>query len=62
MRRVDDYRQNAQACRDLAAKMPGAVADHLHEMAREWDRIAEQREAFLAANPGVETDEPDPHL
>ena len=47
MRRVDDYRQNAQACRDLAEKMPGPVRDHLLEMAKEWDHFAEDRERHL---------------
>jgi hypothetical protein len=51
MRRVDDYRQNAQACRDLAREMPPAVRDHLLEMAKEWDRFAEDRERHLKDVP-----------
>lgn len=58
MRRVDDYRRNARECRDLAAKMPAAVRDHLLAMARQWDTIAEERERYLD-RPG-DADEPDP--
>jgi len=58
MRRVDDYRQNARECRDLAQKIGGEVRAHLERMARQWDELAEERERYLATRGG--TDEPDP--
>jgi len=58
MRRVDDYRKNAEECRDLARKMPEAVRDSLMEMARHWDDLASERERYL--NTRGLTDEPDP--
>ncbi len=42
--RIDDYRQNARACRELAGKMTGGVRDHLLSMAREWDALADDQE------------------
>lgn len=56
MERVSDYRKNAQSCRDLAAKMPAAQREQLLDMARQWDRIAEDREAALREGAAV----PDP--
>lgn len=49
MRRVDDFRENAQACRDLAEKMAGATREHLLKMAAEWDMFADQRERQIEA-------------
>lgn len=49
MRRVEDFRENAKACRDLATKTEGALRDHLLRMASEWDHFAEERERQLAA-------------
>lgn len=44
MHRVADYRQNAQACRDLAGRMPEAQRAQLLDMAEQWERIATERE------------------
>lgn len=60
MHRVDDYRKNADDCRDLAAKVPETVRAQLLEFARHWDELAAERERYLAARG--ETDEPDPTL
>jgi hypothetical protein len=49
MRRIDDYRENAQACRNLAAVMSGKVREHLLAMANEWARAAQERERLLSA-------------
>src|ERR1700741_5238303 len=56
MERVADYRENARACRDLAVKMPPAQREQLMEMARQWERIAEEREMALRTGGAV----PDP--
>jgi hypothetical protein len=56
MERVADYRENARACRELAIKMPSAQREQLMDMARQWERIAEEREAALTAGAPV----PDP--
>lgn len=58
MKRVDDYRKNAQDCRALAGKMPAEARAHLLEFARHWDDLAEEREHYVA-NRAV-TEEPDP--
>lgn len=58
MRRVDDYRRNAQECRELAAKMPLAVRTQLLGMARHWEDLADERERYLSTRG--QTDEPDP--
>lgn len=58
MKRVEDYRKNAQDCRDLAARMPADARAQLLEFARHWDDLALERERYLA-NRGL-TDEPDP--
>ena len=47
MERVSDYRENARACRELAAKMPAAQREQLMDMARQWERIADEREMVL---------------
>ena len=49
MRRVDDYRQNAEACRQLAGEMTGDVREHLLSMAREWDHLAGQLDDLSGA-------------
>lgn len=53
MERVSDYRANATACRELAAKMPTALRDQLMDMARQWERIADEREAALKSGAPV---------
>lgn len=60
MRRVDDYRKNAQDCRDLAVKMPAEVANHLRQLASEWDKIADQRQRYLTQRASEQFEEPDP--
>jgi hypothetical protein len=47
MQRAADYRENAKACRDLAARMPSAHRDQLLEMAKAWDALAEEREQAI---------------
>jgi hypothetical protein len=56
MERVSDYRNNAEACRSLAGKMPAPQREQLMDMARQWDRIAEERELALRSGAAV----PDP--
>jgi hypothetical protein len=53
MRRVLDFRENAEACRKLAAHMPPQQRQQLLDMAAEWDRIAEERERVLASSETV---------
>jgi hypothetical protein len=49
MRRVADYRENAEACRELAKQMPLAHREQLLDMALQWERIAAERETALNA-------------
>ena len=52
MKKADDYHQNAQRCRALAAKMEDPeVRDQLLAMANTWDDMAEERLKFIAAYP-----------
>jgi hypothetical protein len=43
MRRVVDYRKNAQDCRELARRMPAEQRGQLLLIAEEWDRLADER-------------------
>lgn len=47
MKRVTTYRENAEACRDLAKHMPDSQRKQLLAMAQLWEQIAEEREAAL---------------
>lgn len=47
MKLVANYRENAQACRELAKEMPAAQRDQLLGMAALWERIADEREDAL---------------
>ena len=50
MRRASEYRQHAQECRSLAAKMEHAQErDLLLRMAATWDEMAAERERMPAA-------------
>ncbi len=44
MRRVRDYQDNAKACLELAAKMPPDQREQLIAMAKQWERLAKERE------------------
>lgn len=48
MHRVQDYRRNAQGCRDMAAHVPGEEGAKLLALGRLWDELADERERFLA--------------
>ncbi len=45
MKKATDYRQHATECRTLAQQMkPGEQREQLLEIARTWDKLAEERE------------------
>jgi hypothetical protein len=45
-----EYRQHANECRGLAKQMPSSeLREQLLAMAETWERLAEDREAGLAA-------------
>lgn len=53
MKKASEYRQHAQECRDLAAKMASPdQREQLLEMARHWDQLARDRAELIARNPG----------
>jgi hypothetical protein len=57
MKNVSEYRQHAQECRELAKQMPsGAQREQLLEMARTWDRLADERSALVRRNTEVGRD------
>jgi hypothetical protein len=49
VKRVAEYRNNAEACRELAAMMPEAQRHQLLDMAALWELIANEREDALKA-------------
>ena len=52
MKKVDEYQQHAQECRELAAKMDAPeVREQLLEMAKIWDNMAEERRSFVFEHP-----------
>lgn len=52
MKKASEYRQHAQECRDLAAKMESAEQrEQLIEMAEHWERLAADRVALIEKHP-----------
>jgi hypothetical protein len=56
MKKVREYRQRAQECRELAAKSAGDLRMHYENMARVWDKLAQERLTFFVENPEQDTD------
>jgi hypothetical protein len=64
MRKASEYRQHAQECRALAARMElGAHRDQLLVMAVHWDELANDRSELVRRHPELrqpgEADEED---
>jgi hypothetical protein len=54
MRKASEYRQHAQECRDLAAKMDrDANREQLLSMAEHWDKLADDRLMLIAKHPDL---------
>ena len=52
MKTASEYRQHAEECRALARNMTeGEQRDQLLEMARTWDKLAEERSALVQRHP-----------
>ncbi len=52
MRKASEYRQHADQCRAMANQtMPGPQRDQLLEMARTWDKLAEDRSELIRRHP-----------
>jgi hypothetical protein len=52
MKKASEYRVHAQECRDLAKQMPqGEQRDQLLEMARTWEKLAEERSDLIRRHP-----------
>lgn len=52
MKKASEYRQHAQECRALAAKMElGEKRDQLLAMAAHWERMAIERAELIARHP-----------
>ena len=52
MKKASEYRQHAEECRVLAnGTAPGPHRDQLLEMARTWDRLADERSDFVRRHP-----------
>ncbi len=52
MKKASEYRQHAEECRALANQMAaGPQRDQLLEMARTWDKLAEERSELIRRHP-----------
>lgn len=52
MKKASEYRVHAQECRALAVGLKeGEQRDQLLEMARTWERLAEDRASLVARHP-----------
>ena len=52
MKKASEYRQHADECRTLAARMDsGEHRDQLLEMAATWDRLADERAQQVKRRP-----------
>ncbi|MXQ14682.1 hypothetical protein [Microvirga makkahensis] len=52
MKKASEYRKHAEECRILAKQVPeGPQRDQLLEMARTWDKLADDRDALIRKHP-----------
>jgi hypothetical protein len=51
MKKASEYRLHAEECRRLAENMKGEQRDQLLEMARTWDKLAEERVDLVRRHP-----------
>ncbi len=52
MKKASEYRQHADECRQLAARMDvGEHRDQLLEMAGTWERLADERSELIRRHP-----------
>ena len=51
MKKASEYRQHAEECRALANQMQGQQREQLLEMARTWDKLAEDRSDLIRRHP-----------
>ncbi len=57
MKKVREYRQRAKECRELSAGANVELRAHYDEMARVWDKLAEERLTFFVEHPEKEYEE-----
>jgi hypothetical protein len=62
MKKASEYRRHAEECRSLARSMTGEQRDQLLEMARTWDKLAEERAELVRRHPelALEGEEAEP--
>jgi hypothetical protein len=57
MKKASEYREHAQECRGLAAKMEsGEQREQLLKMAAQWDRMAADRAELVLRHPDLAQD------
>jgi len=57
MKKASEYRQHAQECRDLAAKMERDQGrEQLLAMAEHWDKLAQDRVELISKHPELARD------
>jgi hypothetical protein len=57
MKKVREYRQRAKECRDLGDRAGGDLRAHYDDMARVWDKLAEERLTFFVEHPEEHSEE-----
>jgi hypothetical protein len=56
VKKVKEYRQHAKECRELGHKAHGDLKSHYEEMARVWDKLAQERLDFFVVHPEQDTE------
>jgi hypothetical protein len=56
MKKVREYRQRANECRGLGNSASGDLRAHYEDMARVWDKLAEERLTFFVESPEQDTE------
>jgi hypothetical protein len=51
VKKASEYREHAEERRTLAAQMKGEQREHLLDMARTWDKLAEERSDLIRWHP-----------
>jgi hypothetical protein len=51
VKKASEYRQHAEECRALARQVQGEQREQLLEMARTWEKLAEERSDLVRRHP-----------
>jgi hypothetical protein len=51
MKKASEYREHAEECRTLANNMKGEQRDQTMDVAKTWDKLAEDRSGLVKRHP-----------